>query len=103
MAVLSSRIDAASREFIANREAMGNAVADLSDRLAAIRRGGGGAARKRHTERGKLLPRARIEALLDKGAEFFEFPAFAAHGVYEDAVPAAGIITGIGAVAGRDC
>jgi len=103
MAVLSTRVDAASREFIANREAMDKAVADLSQRLAEIRLGGGEAARKRHTERGKLLPRARIEALIDKGTDFFEFSAFAAHGVYDDAVPAAGLITGIGSVAGRDC
>ena len=103
MAVLSTRIDAASREFIANREAMDKAVDDLHRKLTEIRLGGGDAARKRHTERGKLLPRARIEALLDKGAELLEFSAFAAHGVYEDAVPAAGLITGIGAIAGRDC
>ena len=103
MAVLSTRIDGASREFMANREAMDKAVADLHQKLAEIRLGGGEAARKRHTERSKLLPRARIEALLDKGTEFFEFSAFAAHGVYDDPVPAAGLITGIGSVAGRDC
>ena len=103
MAALSTRVDAASRDFITNREAMDKAVADLNQRLAEIRLGGGEAARKRHTERGKLSPRARIEALLDKGAEFLEFSAFAAHGVYEDNVPAAGLITGIGTIAGRDC
>src|SRR4051812_22628893 len=103
MAPLSTRIDAASREFIANREAMDKAVDDLHRKVTEIRLGGGEAARKRHTERGKLLPRARVEALLDKGAEFFEFSPFAAHGVYEDAVPAAGLLTGIGTIAGRDC
>jgi 3-methylcrotonyl-CoA carboxylase beta subunit len=103
MTVLSTRIDAASREFIANREAMDKAVDDLHRKLTEIRLGGGEHARKRHTERGKLLPRARIEALLDKGVELFEFSAFAAHGVYEDTVPAAGLITGIGTIAGRDC
>ena len=103
MTVLSTRIDAASREFMANRDAMDKAVADLHQKLAEIRLGGGETARKRHTERGKLPPRARIEALLDKGADFFEFSAFAAHGVYDDVVPAAGLITGIGTIAGRDC
>src|SRR6185295_9606971 len=101
MTALSTRIDGASREFLANREAMDKAVDDLHRRLTEIRLGGGEAARKRHSERGKLLPRARIEALLDKGTELFEFSAFAAHGVYEDAIPAAGLITGIGTIAGR--
>jgi 3-methylcrotonyl-CoA carboxylase beta subunit len=103
MAALSSRIDRGSKEFLDNSAAMNALVSDLNEDLAKIRLGGGEVARKRHTERGKLLPRARIEALLDKGADFLELSLFAAHGVYPDAVPAAGIITGIGPIAGRDC
>jgi 3-methylcrotonyl-CoA carboxylase beta subunit len=103
MAILSSRVDRASKDFIANAGAMNALVDDLRARLAEIRMGGGEAARQRHTERGKLLPRARVEALLDKGTDLLELSPFAAHGVYDDAVPAAGIITGIGAIAGRDC
>ncbi|HRQ60188.1 MAG TPA: carboxyl transferase domain-containing protein, partial [Alphaproteobacteria bacterium] len=71
--------------------------------LAAIEQGGGEKARARHTERGKLLPRERIDGLLDPGSPFLELSALAAHGVYDDDVPAAGIITGIGRVAGQEC
>jgi 3-methylcrotonyl-CoA carboxylase beta subunit len=103
MAVLSTRIDRGAKDFIANAQAMNALVADLNERLAEIRLGGGEAARNRHMERGKLLPRARVEALLDRGADLFELSAFAAYGVYDDPVPAAGLIAGIGAIAGRDC
>ncbi len=103
MALVSTHVDPASKEFIANRAAMNALVDDLNGQLAKIRLGGGDTARNRHTERGKLLPRARIEALLDKGADLFELSAFAAHGVYGESVPAAGIVTGIGSIAGRDC
>ncbi|HYK79660.1 MAG TPA: carboxyl transferase domain-containing protein [Micropepsaceae bacterium] len=103
MTVLGTRIDRASKEFLQNSAAMDVQLTDLAERLADIRLGGGETARKRHTERGKLLPRARIEALLDKNADLFEFSLFAAHGVYEDPLPAAGLITGIGAISGRDC
>ena len=103
MTALTTRIDPASKEFLQNAAAVSAQLTDLSDRLAEIRLGGGESARKRHTERGKLLPRARIEALLDRGADFFELSPFAAYGVYEDPLPAAGLITGIGSISGRDC
>src|ERR1700680_725273 len=103
MAALATRIDRGSQEFIANSPARDALVMDLNERLAEIRLGGGETARNRHTERGKMLPRARIEALLDKNAEFFELSPFAAYGVYQDALPAAGLIAGIGAITGRDC
>jgi 3-methylcrotonyl-CoA carboxylase beta subunit len=103
MTVITSRVDDSTKEFIQNDEAMDAAVADLEKRLAEIRLGGDEAARRRHTDRGKMLPRARVEALLDKGASFFEFSQFAAYQVYEDPVPAAGLITGIGKVSGHDC
>src|SRR5882724_9141994 len=103
MTALPTRIDRASKEFLQNSAAMDVQLTDLAEHLAQIRLGGGETARRRHTERAKLLPRARIEALLDRNADFFEFSPFAAHGVYEDPVPAAGLITGIGSISGRDC
>ena len=72
MAVLTSRIDPASKEFATNAQGMEALVADLNARLAEIRLGGGESARHRHTDRGKLLPTARIEAQLDKGADLLE-------------------------------
>ena len=65
--------------------------------------GGGEAARAKHTARGKLLPRERIRQLLDAGSPFLELSQLAAYRVYEDVVPAAGVITGIGRVAGQEC
>lgn len=103
MAALASHVDPGAREFIANAAAMESLVADMREKLAAIRLGGDESARERHTSRGKMLPRARIQALLDRGADFFELSPFAGYGVYHDALPAAGIITGIGSIAGRDC
>jgi 3-methylcrotonyl-CoA carboxylase beta subunit len=78
-------------------------VADLRARLAVAHAGGGERARARHVERGKLLPRERVDRLLDPGSAFLELSALAANGLYDDAAPAAGIITGIGRVAGREC
>lgn len=103
MPVLASRIDLTTKEFAQNSVAMDSAVADLAEKLAEIRQGGGEAARLRHIERGKLLPRARIEELIDPGSDFLELSPLAAYGVYDDPLPAAGLITGIGCVAGRDC
>ena len=76
---------------------------ELENLLAEISLGGDETARKRHTERGKLLPRRRVETLLDKGTSFFEFSPLAAYRVYDEPVPAAGLITGIGTVMGQDC
>jgi 3-methylcrotonyl-CoA carboxylase beta subunit len=103
MTALPSRVDRTSKDFAENAKAMNAAVADLEEKLLAIRLGGDEAARKRHTDRGKMLPRARIAALIDPGTEFFELSAFAAHEVYGDPVPAAGIVTGIGSIMGQDC
>ena len=77
-------------------------VADLREKVAAVRLGGGETARAKHTARGKLLPRERIRQLLDVGSPFLELSQLAAHEVYDDAVPAAGLITGIGRVSGRE-
>jgi 3-methylcrotonyl-CoA carboxylase beta subunit len=103
MAALVASVKNGSKEFAANRAAMEALVADLRDKIAAIEQGGGAKARERHTGRGKLLPRDRIARLLDPGSPFLEFSQLAAHGVYEDNIPAAGIITGIGRIAGQEC
>src|SRR5919197_4966213 len=78
-------------------------VDDLRAELAAARLGGPERARKRHVERGKLLPRDRVDALVDPSSPFLELSPLAANGMYGDEAPAAGIITGIGRVAGREC
>ncbi len=76
--------------------------ADLAEQLARVAEGGGARARARHVERGKMLPRERVDALLDPGSPFLELSPLAAHGLYDDAAPAAGIVTGVGRVAGRE-
>ena len=78
-------------------------VEDLRGTVARIKEGGGEKARKRHTDRGKLLPRERVRRLLDPGAPFLELSQLAAHEVYDDVVPAAGLITGIGRISGAEC
>src|SRR6478672_13641937 len=77
--------------------------AELADRTARVRQGGCESARKKHTDRGKLLARDRVDALLDPGSPFLELSALAATGMYDDAVPSAGIVTGVGRVSGREC
>jgi len=103
MAVIESLVNARSEEFRANEQAMAGLVADLQARLATVVAGGGDSARARHLARGKLLPRDRVELLLDPGTPFLEFSPLAALGLYGDEAPGAGIITGIGRVAGREC
>src|SRR3954467_6404061 len=78
-------------------------VADLNAQLERVRMGGGERARERHTARGKLLPRERVDRLVDKGAPFLELSPLAAHGMYDGDAPGAGIVTGVGRVAGREC
>ena len=87
----------------ANAAFMRGLVDDLKAKVAEITLGGGETARVRHLARGKLLPRDRIDTLLDPGTPFLELSQLAAHGVYDEAVPAAGILTGIGRVSGREC
>jgi len=84
-------------------EQMRELVEDLRERLAVVRRGGSEAARARHLGRGKLLARDRVDRLLDPGSPFLELSPLAATGMYGDAVPSAGILTGIGRVSGREC
>ena len=87
----------------ANAAVMQDIVDDLRAKTAQIALGGNEVSRNRHTARGKLLPRDRIANLLDPGTPFLEFSAFAAYGMYGEDIPAAGVITGIGRVAGREC
>ncbi len=82
---------------------MQDLVAELREHLARARLGGEEAARRRHLERGKLLARDRVDRLLDPGSPFLELSPLAAHGMYDGAVPCAGIVTGIGRVVGREC
>ncbi len=103
MALLKSAVDTKSEVFRANEAAMRALVQDLRAKVAEIKQGGGAAAREKHIKRGKLLPRERVRVLLDVGSPFLELSQFAAYGMYGGEVPAAGIITGIGRVAGHEC
>ncbi len=103
MTVLQSRLNPRDETFQANSDHMQTQVDDLRERVAALREGGGKKAQERHLERGKLLPRQRLQALLDPGSPFLELSQLAALDVYDDPVPGAGIITGIGRVAGQEC
>jgi 3-methylcrotonyl-CoA carboxylase beta subunit len=103
MAVIESTVDRNSADFAARSAAMRELVADLRRKLEEVAAGGGAQARERHVGRGKLLPRDRIELLLDAGTPFLEFSPLAADGMYAGEAPAAGLITGIGRIAGREC
>jgi 3-methylcrotonyl-CoA carboxylase beta subunit len=100
---IETRIDISSREFSSNAVQMRMHVSELRELTYKIAQGGSDAARAKHLSRGKLLPRERITSLIDEGSPFLELSALAAYKVYEDEVPAAGIITGIGRIAGREC
>ncbi|MGI4876715.1 MAG: carboxyl transferase domain-containing protein, partial [Janthinobacterium lividum] len=93
----------ANAETRRNASAMGDLVAGLGELVASISQGGPAASRDRHVARGKLLPRQRVERLLDPGTAFLEIGQLAAHAVYDDEVPAAGMIAGVGQIAGRLC
>ncbi|MFG3721186.1 carboxyl transferase domain-containing protein [Streptomyces massasporeus] len=99
---LTSAADPASEAFRANEEGHHALVEELRTKLAAAAQGGGQRARARHTARGKLLPRDRVDTLLDPGSPFLELAPLAADGMYEGQAPAAGVIAGIGRVSGRE-
>ena len=103
MAVIKSKLKTASAEFKASAQAARVQLEELNERLAQARAGGDAAARKRHQGRGKLLPRERVAALLDPGAPFLELSPLAAWEAYGEPVPAAGLITGVGSISGRQC
>ena len=108
MPILETKLNTRGDDFKNNAQAMRALVDDLNAKLEKIAQGGGQAARDKHTARGKLLPRDRVQLLLDPGTPFMEFSPLAGYNMYkekdgQDAAPAAGIITGIGYVSGQEC
>src|SRR6185436_15562558 len=99
---ISSKIRTDSPEFKANRDTMIAAVAELRDRLAQAREGGGSRYLQRHREQGKLPVRERIDLLLDEGSPFLELSPLAAWEMYDNEAPGAGLVTGVGRVMGRE-
>lgn len=102
MSVLTSAVSPRSESFTENRAAMMRQMEAVEQAAEGAMAGGGEKARELHLSRGKLLPRDRVEGLLDPGSPFLEIGLFAANGLYDDAVPAAGMIAGIGRVSGRE-
>jgi 3-methylcrotonyl-CoA carboxylase beta subunit/propionyl-CoA carboxylase len=102
MDILESHVDPASDLFKANTSRMEALVAELRDRTAIVRQGGGPKYLQRHREQGKLPARERVDRLLDRGSPFLELSPLAAWGLYDDDAPAAGIVTGVGRVSGRE-
>lgn len=103
MPIIKSDINPRADDFQANAEHLQAQVDDLHQLLKTVALGGGEKAQKRHTDRGKLLARDRINGLLDPGSPFLELSPLAAHGVYDEEVPAAGVVAGIGRVNGQEC
>ncbi len=108
MTVIESKLNPRSADFQTNAQAMRAVVLDLQTQLAKAEQGGGEAARAKHTARGKLLPRERVQMLLDPGTPFLEIAPLAALAMYpdrdgSDSAPGAGLIVGIGRVSGVDC
>lgn len=102
MAVINSKIDTSSSNFIDNSEHMISLLDDLNSKVATCTQGGSERAREKHVSRGKLLARDRIALLIDKGSEFLEFSPMAAYDCYDNGIPSAGIVTGIGQVHNQD-
>ena len=98
-----TQLDASSEVFRKNKDAMRVYTQDLKEKLAQIYQGGNETARERHRQHGKLLPRDRIQLLLDSGSDFLELSALAGFELYDDEIPAAGIITGIGRIHNTEC
>ncbi|QBJ76966.1 carboxyl transferase domain-containing protein [Aquitalea sp. USM4] len=103
MPVIESKLSPRAPDFQANADKMRALVDDLKQKVAQAALGGGDKAREKHTARGKLLPRERINLLLDPGAPFLELSQLAAFGMYNDDAPGASLISGIGRIAGVDC
>ncbi|MFV0665845.1 carboxyl transferase domain-containing protein [Denitromonas sp.] len=103
MSTIKSKINPRSEEFRANAQSMQAVVDDLRTKAAQVALGGGESARDKHLARGKLLPRDRVNHLLDPGTPFLEVGQLAAFGMYDDDAPSAGVITGIGRVRGTEC
>ena len=103
MTTIVSKLDPNASAFLGNDAHHRKLSADLRALIAKVALGGDERSRARHVERGKYLPRERIDRLLDPGSAFLEFGQLAGHELYADVVPSAGIITGIGRVSGREC
>ena len=103
MPIIKSQLNPRSADFLANAARMKSLVGDLREKVSKVTLGGDTASRERHVARGKLLPRERVRTLLDPGSPFLEIGQLAAYGMYGDASPGAGIITGIGRISGREC
>ena len=103
MPVLQTQLNARSSDFLTNAAAMRTLVEDLNAHIARTFEGGGEAARAKHVARGKLLPRERVQMLLDPGTPFLELAPLAALNMYNNDAPGAGLIAGIGRVSGVDC
>jgi 3-methylcrotonyl-CoA carboxylase beta subunit len=103
MPIIESKINTRSADFEANANALQNLVVDLREKLTTLAAGGGEAARAKHTARGKLLPRERVQRLLDAGSPFLEIAGLAGYGMYNNDAPCGGVIAGIGRVAGIEC
>jgi len=108
MSILQSKIKTQSSEYLENFNHLSNLVSDLKNKLQIITQGGDALSREKHSARGKLLPRERVQLLLDAGTPFLEFSTLAAYQMYKqkdgsDAAPCAGIITGIGLIMGQEC
>src|SRR5271154_2652063 len=100
---LHSSIDPASSDFTRNAQAMRALVAELREKLDLVSGGGGEASRARHTSRGKMLARQRVDLLIDPGTAFLELSPLAAHGLYGGDVHSASVVTGVGRISGREC
>src|SRR5690606_23198422 len=103
MQPLASHIDVNSTDFKENSTFNRELLSELKSRTEKIREGGGEEAIKKHKARKKLLPRERIEKILDPGSPFLELSTLAGYEVYEEDVPSAGVVTGIGLVHGVEC
>ena len=103
MTEINTSIDVGSSDYSTNVSAMSVLVDELREKASIVARGGSEKSRERHIARGKLLARDRIDALLDAGAPFLELGQFAALNMYDDGVPSAGIVTGIGRISGVEC
>lgn len=103
MSVLKSKIITSSDSFIENADHMESLLDDLNEKIGVIAEGGHERARKKHLSRGKLLPRDRVQRLLDPGSPFLELSQLAAYDMYGGDIASAGIITGIGRVGGTEC
>ena len=103
MAILQTLVTPKSKDYQINKEAMTLLVQDLRDKVASISQGGGDAAIAKHQARGKMVVRDRINHLIDPGSPFLELSQFAAYEVYEEPLPAAGIVTGVGIIKNQPC